>query len=74
VQGLTIPEAVLGITRNAGKALGRPDLGWLGEGSVADLAVFRPPPGEPPAVESLVQFLGDHRAALVVRDGRVVHR
>ena len=27
VQGLTIPEAVLGITRNAGKALGRPDLG-----------------------------------------------
>jgi imidazolonepropionase len=74
VQGLTIPEAVLGITRNAGKALGRADLGWLGEGSVADLAVFRPPPGEPPAVESLVQFLGDHRAALVVRDGRVVHR
>ena len=74
VQGLTIPEAVLGITRNAGKALGRPELGWLGEGSVADLAVFRPPPGEPPAVESLVQFLGDHRAALVVRDGRVVHR
>jgi imidazolonepropionase len=74
VQGLTIPEAVLGIARNAGKALGRADLGWLGEGSVADLAVFRPPPGEPPAVESLVQFLGDHRAALVVRDGRVVHR
>jgi imidazolonepropionase len=74
VQGLTIPEAVLGITRNAGRALGRPELGWLGPGSVADLAVFRPPPGEPPAVESLVQFLGDHRATLVVRDGRVVHR
>jgi imidazolonepropionase len=74
VQGLTIPEAVLGITRNAGRALGRADLGWLGEGSVADLSVFRPPPGEPPAVESLVQFLGDHRAALVVRDGQVVLR
>ncbi|MDP6932839.1 MAG: imidazolonepropionase [Myxococcota bacterium] len=71
-QGLTIDEAVLGITRNAGRALGRVDLGWIGPDSVADLAVFAPPPGEPPSVESLVQHLAGHHARIVVRDGRRV--
>lgn len=72
LQGLTVEEAVLGVTRNAGRALGRPELGWLGEGSVGDLALFPPPPGEPAMVDGLVQHLGWPRAALVVRDGRLV--
>jgi imidazolonepropionase len=71
-QGLTIAEAVQGITRNAGLALGRSDLGWLGEGSVGDLALFEAAPGYPPTVESLVQNMGGRDVRLVVRDGRVV--
>ncbi len=74
LQGLRVEEAVLGLTRVAGAALGRPELGWLGPGSAADLAVFAPPPGAAPRVESLVQVLGGPRAVLVVRDGEVVHR
>ncbi len=74
LQGLTVEEAVLGLTRNAGRALARPELGWLGPGSVADLALFAPPPGEPAHEASLVQHMGAHRALLVVRDGVVVHR
>ncbi len=71
--GLSVEEALLGITRVAGRALGRPELGWLGPGSTADLALFRPPPGEPVCHASLVQYLGGHRAEAVVRDGlRVV--
>jgi len=72
--GLTIPEALRGITRNAARALARPDLGWLGPGSAGDLALFRPPPGEPARAESLIQYLGGHHAAVVLRDGHVVHR
>ena len=71
--GLTIPEALAGITVNAARALGRSDLGWLGPGAVGDLALFRPPPGEPARAESLVQYLGGHSAELVLRGGRVVH-
>lgn len=72
IQGFTIPEAVRGLTRSAGAALARPELGWLGLGSAADMAIFAPPPGEPPQVESLVQQLGAHRALFVIRDGAVV--
>jgi imidazolonepropionase len=72
IQGFTIPEAVRGITRSAGAALARPELGWLGVGSAADMAIFAPPPGEPPEVESLVQHLGAHRALYVIRDGTLV--
>lgn len=71
-RGLTVDEALLGITRHAGMALGRPELGWLGEGSAADLALVRPPPGEPATGASLVQYLGGHLAAAVVRGGRMV--
>lgn len=73
LQGLTLAEAVRGITRNAGLALGRPELGWLGAGSAADLALFRPPPGEPATVDTLVQHLQGHQAVAVVRGGRQVH-
>ncbi len=69
--GLSAEEALLGITRHAGLALGRPELGWLGPGSAADLVLVAPPPGEPARPEVLVQYLGGHRAALLVRGGRI---
>ena len=74
LQGLTIDEAILGVTRNAGRALGRPDLGWLGLGSAGDLALFAPPPGEPDTVASLIQHMGAHRAVHLIRDGKLVIR
>ncbi len=70
--GLTVEEALMGVTVNAGRALGRPDLGWLGPGSAADLAVFRPPPGEPARVGVLVQYLGGQDAEQVWKRGRRV--
>ena len=70
LQGLTIEEAALGITRHAGAALGRPELGWLGSGSVADLALFAPPPGEPTTIASLIQHMGAARAQVVIQDGK----
>ena len=63
---------MLGITRTAGQALGRADLGWLGTGSVGDLVLMYPPAGEPPTVASLIQHMGIRNAALVVRDGAIV--
>jgi len=68
--GLRVDEALLGITRNAGRALGRDDLGWIGPGSAADLALLAPPPGEPAELAVLVQYLGGHKARHVVKDGR----
>ncbi len=71
-QGLTVEEAILGITRHAGAALGRADLGWIGAGSVADLALFAPPPGEPATAASLIQHMGRAGAVAVIRDGQRV--
>lgn len=74
LQGLTVKEAVLGITRNAGIALGDPRLGRLAIGSsVGDLVLIKPAPGEPAAVETLIQHLGGHEVRLVVKDGSVVY-
>ncbi len=70
--GLSVEQALAGVTRSAGKALGRTDLGWLGPGSVGDLALVVPPPGEPARHEVLVQYMGGHRVKAVVRDGRFV--
>ena len=67
--GLTVEEALAGITVNGGRALGRPELGWLGPGSAADLATFRAPPGEPARVAALVQYLGGHLAEQVWKAG-----
>lgn len=67
--GLTVEEALAGITRNAARALGRADLGWLGAGSAADVALFAPPIGEPPSVEVLVQYLGGRPAEQVWKAG-----
>eukprot|EP00392_Amoebophrya_sp_AT5.2_P000557 g558.t1 len=78
MQGLTPEEALLGITRHAGLALGDNRLGWLGVdaddagGSVADVALFRPPPGEGCTVEALIQFSGGYKCVGAVRDGRVL--
>ena len=69
LQGLTVEEAILGITRHAARALGRPELGWLGPGSVGDLVVCRPAPGEPATASTLIQHLGGHRVEAVVVDG-----
>jgi hypothetical protein len=72
LQGCTVPEAFLGITRNAGLALGRPELGWLGPGSALDLAILAPPPGLPPRIESLVQYMGVQLVDTVMVNGTVV--
>ena len=72
IMGLSVEQALLGITRHAGQALGRGELGWLGTGSAADLVLIAPPPGEPVRSDSLVQYLGGHRACVVVRKGAVV--
>lgn len=67
--GLTVEEALAGITVNAGRALGRPDLGRLAPGAPADVALYRPPPGEVPDPRALVQSVGGHRAEQVFIDG-----
>ncbi|MEL6343834.1 MAG: imidazolonepropionase [Myxococcota bacterium] len=70
LQRLTIEEALLGITRHAGMALGRPELGWLGPGSAADLALFAPPPGEPATAASLIQQMGWNAAHIIIQNGQ----
>lgn len=63
--GLTVEEALAGITAHAADALGRPELGRLTPGARADFAAFRAPPGEVPSLAVLVQYLGGHRAESV---------
>ncbi len=73
VQGLTMEEAFLGITRHAATALGCQRSGWIGTGSHADIALFAPPPGEPATIESLIQHMGRPHAAAVIQSGKQVH-
>ena len=70
--GLTPEEAMAGMTRQAARAVAQPRAGWLGPGSFGDLALMTPPPGEPCHWPVLVQYMGGHQAALVVRGGQVV--
>ncbi|MCB9779518.1 MAG: imidazolonepropionase [Alphaproteobacteria bacterium] len=70
LQGLTVPEALLGITAHAADALGCPDRGRLQVGSPGDLVLVRPPPGEPLHPAALVQQLGGIDVHTVVRSGR----
>mmetsp|Transcript_5085 Transcript_5085/g.7739 ORF Transcript_5085/g.7739 Transcript_5085/m.7739 type:complete len:347 (+) Transcript_5085:396-1436(+) len=71
IQSCTVVEAVLGITKNAGLALNRSDIGWLGCGSVGDAVVLSVPPGEPKKIESLIQHMGTPRVNIVVQNGKV---
>jgi imidazolonepropionase len=70
--GLSVDEALRGITVNAGRALGRPDLGMLAVGGPGDLALLAPPPGEPCTAAALVQHLAHPSAHVVIRDGMMV--
>jgi len=66
IAGLTMEEAILGITRHAAAALGLSDRGWIGVGMRGDLALFEPPVGEPATVESLLQHMGRPGAKIVL--------
>ena len=72
LQQLTIPEAVLGITKHAGQALGYNHLGWLGTGSAVDCILLRPPPGEPATIESVLQHMGAKKVSMVIKNGRPI--
>ena len=66
-------EALLGITRNAAKALGLKRAGWIGLNSHADIALFAPPVGEPATFESLIQHMGRPQAVHVIQHGKIIH-
>ena len=70
--GLTVEEALLGITRNGALALGRDDLGVLREGAPADVSIFSPQQGEPLDASCFVQHLTGPDADVVLRDGRII--
>jgi imidazolonepropionase len=67
--GVTAEEALAGITSGAGAAAGIRGGGVLAAGAAADLALFHPPPGECSDVRVLVQYMGGHRAAGVMKAG-----
>jgi imidazolonepropionase len=67
--GMTVEEALLGLTRHAASALGRRELGVLRPGSAGDLVVMRPPPGETPSPGALVQPFGGATLAAICRAG-----
>ena len=73
LQGLTMREAMLGITKHAGKAIGHDDLGWIGEGACNDLVLIAPPPGEPPIYTSILQHINGSTTFLVIKDGQIAH-
>jgi imidazolonepropionase len=70
--GLTVTEALRGITVEAARALRLEDVGVLRVGAVGDVVLVRPPVGEPCDPSVLVQHLGAHRAQAVVIGGRLV--
>ena len=73
LQGLTMEEAFLGITRNAARALGYDDRGEIHLGGYADISLFRPPPGDPIALESLLQSMGHPHCAMTIREGNILY-
>jgi len=72
LMGLTVQEALAGVTLHAARALGKADRGWIGAGALGDLALFDPPLGEPAELRVLVQHLGGHRARAVWKGGHRV--
>ena len=69
--GLTVEEALLGITRTASQALGCSDLGVLRPGCRADLVLVKPPAGEPATPGVLLQHLGGRKASFVLSEGAI---
>ncbi|HZJ53387.1 MAG TPA: imidazolonepropionase, partial [Myxococcaceae bacterium] len=67
--GLTPAEALLGLTRRGGEALGDTSLGRLRVGGPADVVVLGAPD-----VDHLVAHVGISHVQAVVRAGRVVLR
>jgi imidazolonepropionase len=67
--GLTPTEALLGVTRRGGEALGDASLGRLRVGGPADLVVLGAP-----GVDHLVAHVGTSHVEAVVRAGRIVLR
>ena len=70
--GLTVEEALLGITRNGALALGRKDLGVIKVGASADIALFRPYREEEADASTFVQYLSGPKAERVVCGGKVI--
>jgi imidazolonepropionase len=65
--GLTVEEALLGVTRSAADAVGRRDLGRVKVGGPCDLVVLkRPDPGH------LLYEMGGEVVRTVVKEGKVV--
>ncbi len=56
--GLTVEEALLGLTARGADALGQPELGRLRVGGPGEVVVAEVPPGELPSAAALVQYLG----------------
>jgi imidazolonepropionase len=67
--GLTVEEALRGITVEAARALGLTDRGRIAPGLLADVVCVDPPPGEPPAAASLVQFWSGARVRALFLGG-----
>ncbi len=67
--GLSVEEALLGITRHAASALGRDDLGRLHVGTQCDLVIL-----DTPQPYQLVADLGADHVERVVKAGRLVHQ
>ncbi len=72
IQGLTMDEAILGITRHAARAIQAPQSGEVRLGYHGDMALFAPPPGEPATIESLLQHMGRPHAEIVIQRGKRV--
>ena len=70
--GLTVEEAIVGMTTNAAAALGQTDLGRITVGGPADIALFRPPMGEAAELTPLVHQLSGVHAERVVCRGVVI--
>jgi imidazolonepropionase len=73
IQGLTMEEAILGMTIHAGKAIDHPYAGRLELGGPADIALFRSPPGDPIALESLLQSMGYPCCVCTIKGGKIIH-
>lgn len=67
--GLTVAEALRGVTVEGARALGLHDRGRIAVGMRADLVLVEPPAGEPCAAASLLQHLGGVRIRRVLRAG-----